>query len=186
MMLGLLLLVLSGSALVIEKPWMWCPLDWSGATRVDLGGASGDVVLDGRPYRVGGGALLDYMPRALISPLDQLTYRLRDPGHPLGVHMSISASSREALGEPVFTCARVSHGGEVWARRPTTYDTQTLADGYPPGAPLPPRNEAWRNAFVSGGPEWPGGESIGLELWATVYGRRYVFVVPPFALMRGG
>lgn len=186
--LGLLslLLVLALGMFAIGQVREACPFDWSGATRIELNGEVGDVLLDGTPYRVGGHALLDYMPRALISPLDQLTYRLNAPGHPLGVGASISASSREALGDPAFTCVRVTHGSEVWARRPTTYDIQTLADGYPPGAPPPAQNEAWRSAYATGGPEWPTGDRIGLELWASVNGHRYVFVLAPFALLRGG
>jgi hypothetical protein len=35
------------------------------------------------------------------------------------------------------------------------------------------------------GPEWSAGDRIGLELWASVDGRRYVFVVSPFVLMKG-
>src|SRR5213593_3575764 len=180
--LGLLVLALSGTALVVERGWAWCPADWSGASRVDLRGSSGDVMLEGRSFRVGGSALLDYMPRIVTSPLDQL----RAGRHPLSATASISASSREALGEPVFTCFRVTRGSEVWARRPTTYETQTLADGYPPGAQPPARNDAWRMATVNDGPEWPDGDPIGLELWASVNGRRYIFVIPPFDLMKGG
>ncbi len=179
--LGVTLLAMLASAVVIVRPWTLCPGDWSGAARVDLSGSS-DVVLDGIPFRVGGGATIDYMPRAITSPLD----RLRADRHPLAITGSISASSRDALGEPEFTCLRATHGNELWAGRPTTYGTQTLADAYPPGAPPPTNNEAWRGAVLSDGPEWPAGDRIGLELWATVHGQRYVFVVPPFALMKGG
>jgi hypothetical protein len=182
LVLSLLVLALTGSALVIERAWPWCPADWSGASRVDLGRSSGDVMLDGRPFRVGGLALLDYMPRIATSPLDQL----RAGRHPLTATASISASSRDALGEPVFTCFRATRGSEAWARRPTTYGTQTLADGYPPGARPPAINEAWRLAVANHRPEWPDGDAIGLELWASVNGQRYVFVVPPFDLMKGG
>lgn len=182
----IMLLGLGVSAFAVEQLRTSCPRDWSSATRIELNGPSGDVMLDDRPYRVGGSALLDYMPRAVISPLERLTYGLRSPGHPLGVNASISASSREALGDPVFTCARVTHGSDVWTGRPTTYETQTLADGYPPGAPPPARNEAWRGAYASGGPEWPAGDLISVELWASVNGRNYIFVLPPFTLMRGG
>ncbi len=180
--LGLLVLAVIGSALLIGRPWTWCPADWSDASRINLGDSSGDVLLDGRSFRVGGGALLDYMPRIVTSPLDQL----RANRHPLSVTASISASSREALGEPVFTCFRATRGSEVWARRPTTYGTQTLANGYPSGAPPPARNEAWRLAVANDGPDWPDGGQISLELWASVNDRRYVFVLPPFALMKGG
>ena len=180
--LGLLVLALTGTALVIERAWPWCPADWSDASRIDLGQSSGDVMLDGRPFRAGGSALLDYMPRIVTSPLDAL----RAGRHPLGATASISAASREALGQPVFTCFRATRGSEVWARRPTTYGTQTLADALPPGAPPPAYNEAWRLAVANDGPEWPDGDPIGLELWASVNGRRYVFVIPPFDLMKGG
>jgi len=180
--LGALVLALSGMALGVERAWAWCPLDWSDASRVDLGNSAGDVMLDGRPFRVGGLALLDYMPRIVTSPLEAQ----RASRHPLGATASISASSREALGEPVFTCFRVTRGSEVWARRPTTYGTQTLADALPPGAPPPAYNEAWRLAVANDGPEWPDGDPISLELWATVNGRHYVFVIPPFDLMKGG
>jgi hypothetical protein len=179
--LSLLALTLIGSVLAIARPWTACPTDWSDAPRIDLGGSFGDVMLDGRPFRVGGHALLDYMPRVVISPLDRF-----QASHPLGVTASISASSREALGEPVFTCFRATHGSEVWARRPTTHGTQTMADGYPPGAQPPAPNVAWRNATSNDGPEWPDRDQITLELWASISGRRYVFVLPPFALMKGG
>ncbi|HAL28605.1 MAG TPA: hypothetical protein DGB72_08610 [Gemmatimonadetes bacterium] len=179
--LGLTLLAIIGSAVLIERPWTLCPASWSGASRIDLGG-SADVMLDGSPFRVGGGAALDYMPRVMTSPLDQL----RADRHPLTITASISASSRDTLGEPEFTCFRATRGSELWAGRPTTYGTQTLADGYPPGAPPPTNNEAWRSAVLSDGPEWPDGDRIGLELWASVNGRRYVFVLPPFVLMKGG
>lgn len=179
-LVGAVVLGVIGSALVIGRPWSWCPSDWADATRIELRGSGGDVMLDGQPYRVGGSALLDYMPRVVTSPLDML----RLGRHPLSVTASISAPSRDALGEPVFTCFRATRGSEVWARRPTTYATQTLSDGYPPGAAPPARNEAWRRADADG-PEWPEGEVIGLELWASVNGRRYVFVLPPFPLMKG-
>lgn len=180
-----LILALIGSALAMVRPWTWCLVDWSDAPRVELSGSSDDVILDGRPYRVGGNALLDYGLRALVTPLDRLAYGVRGQHHPLTVTASISADSREALGEPVFTCFQATRDGETWARRPTTHPTQTLADGYPPGAPPPPRNEAWRQAVADDGPEWPDGGRIDLEIWASVNGRRYVFVLPPFALMRG-
>lgn len=181
LVLSVLALAVIGAAPVIERSWPWCPVDWSDASRIELGGPSADVLLDGRPYRVGGQAALDYMLRVITSPLDQL----RAGRHPLVVTASISAPSREALGDPVFTCFRATRGGEVWAGRPTTHGTQTAADGYPPGAPPPARNEAWRQAVANDGPEWPDGDRIGLELWASVNGRRYVFVIPPFALMKG-
>jgi hypothetical protein len=180
--LGFLALALTGTALVVEQPWTWCPADWSDAARIHLSSSSGYVVLDGREFQVGGGALLDYMPRIVTSPIDQA----RAGRHPLSITASISASSRESLGDPSFTCFRVTRGSEVWARRPTTYGTQTMADGYPPGAPSPSPNNAWRMASTNDGPEWPDGDRIELELWATVSGRHYVFVLPPFALMRGG
>ena len=178
---GVLVLAALGAAIVIERPWTWCPANWSDASRIELAGPAGDVTLDGKAFRVGGSALLDYALHAVTSPLDPASAGR----HPLSVVASISASSREALGEPEFTCFRASHGNDVWTRRPPTYATQTLADGYPPGAPPPAYNEAWRMASVNDGPEWPDGDQIGLELWATVNGRSYVFVLPPFALMRG-
>jgi len=55
-------------------------------------------------------------------------------------------------------------GSEAWSRRPTTYPTQTLVDGYPPGAQLPNHIEAWRLAVINDGPEWLDGDRIGLEL----------------------
>lgn len=180
--LAVLTLAVIGGALVIERPWSWCPADRGDASRIELGAFSGEVVLGGRPYRVGGSALLDYMPRVVVTPLDPLRYQLR--GHPLSVTASISASSRDALDDPVFTCFRAARDSEVWARRPTTHGVQTLADGYPPGAPPPLRNEAWRMASASDGPEWRDGDRISLELWASVNGRPYVFVLPPFALLR--
>jgi hypothetical protein len=67
-----------------------------------------------------------------------------------------------------------------------TYSTQTMADGDPPGAQPRTRNDAWRMAVANDGPEWPDGDLISLELWASVNGRPYVFVLPPFALMKGG
>lgn len=114
--------------------------------------------------------------RLRSSQRDLATRPIAGGRHPLGVTASISASSRDALGEPVFTCFRVTRGSETWPRRPTTYGTQTLADGYPPGAQPPTPNEAWRMAVANDGPEWPDGDRIGLELWASVDGRRYVFV----------
>jgi hypothetical protein len=62
---GVLLVAGLGTALVIERPWTSCPSDWGDAARVSLGTASGDMTLDGTMYRVGGSALLDYMPRVL-------------------------------------------------------------------------------------------------------------------------
>ncbi len=41
-------------------------------------------------------------------------------------------------------------------------------------------------ASANDGPEWPAGDRINLELWARVNGRLYIFVVPPFELMKGG
>jgi len=185
--LGLAIVLVIGSALAIGRPWTtWCPTDWSGVARVELAGASGDVILGGRPFRVGGDALLDYMPRALVTPLDRLLYTLRGERHPLTVTASISASSRDALGDPAFTCFRVTRGSDVWARRPTTFPTQTMADGYPPGAQPPANNEAWRMASATDGPEWPDGGSVSLELWVSANGQHYILVLAPFALMRGG
>jgi hypothetical protein len=180
--LGFLTIAVTGTALVVQRPWTRCPSDWRDAARVHLTSSGGYVVLDGREFQVGGDALLDYMPHFVTSPLDQA----RAGQHPLTVVASISASSRDALGDPEFDCFRVTRGNEVWARRPTTHGTQTMADGYPPGAPSPIPNNAWRMASVNDGPEWPDGDRIELEFWATVSGRHYVFVLPPFALMKGG
>jgi hypothetical protein len=41
-------------------------------------------------------------------------------------------------------------------------------------------------ALANDGPEWPDGGQITVELWAIVHGRSYVFILPPFALMKGG
>lgn len=183
--LGVVLLTLIAGALVIERPWEWCPSDYGDAARIQLLGSDGDVTLDGREYRVSGTALLDYMPRALVTPLDRLLYQMRGERHPLGVTAGISAGSRDALGDPEFTCFRATRGSDVWARRPTTHGTQQLSDALPPGGSPPARNEAWRQASANDGPEWPAGERIGLELWATVNGRHYIFVVLPFELMKG-
>lgn len=185
-LLAVALLVVIGSALAITRPWTTCPTDWSSASRVELRASFGIVLLDGTPYRVGGQALLDYMPRALINPIDVVIYRLRGERHPLAITATISAPSRVELGSPEFTCFRATRDGEVWARRPTTYGTQTLADGDPPGAQPRASNEAWRMALVNDGPEWPDGDHINLELWASVNGGRYIFVLPPIALQRGG
>ena len=180
--LALLGVAVIGAALVLTRPAGGCPTDRGAAARIELAGSFADVVLDGKPFRVGGNALLDYMPRVVTTPLDQA----RASRHPLTITATISAASREALGEPVFECFRAIRGGEFWAARPMTYATQTMADGYPPGAQPPANNEAWRLAVLNDGPEWPDGEQISLELWASVHGRHYVFVVPAFALMRGG
>jgi hypothetical protein len=166
---------------VVVQPWTSCPAGWGNAERVNLSASGGYVVLDGREFQVGGSALLDYGLRVVTSPPDQT----RAGRHPLTIVASISASSRDALGDPAFTCFRVTRGSDVWARRPTTYGTQTMADGYPPGAPSPTPNNAWRMASISDGPEWGDGDRIELELWASISGRRYVFVLPPFPLMRG-
>jgi len=183
---GLVILFVIGSALAIGRPWtMWCPTDWSGVSRVDLADSSGDVILGGKPFRVGGGALLDYGLHGLATPLDGLLYTLRGDHHPLTVTASIWAPSRDALGDPAFTCFRAIRGSDVWARRPTTYPTQTMADGYPPGAQPPADNEAWRMASATDGPEWPGGDTVSLELWVSANGQHYIFVLPPFALMKG-
>lgn len=172
-LIGIVLMTIVGTALVTERLWPGCPPGWGDAQRIELPESAGDVTLDGVLYRVGGRALLDY---GLGS---------ESRGHPLTVTADISAGSRDALGDPRFTCLRALHGSEVWAGRPTTYGTQTLADGYPPGAPSPVPNDAWRRALLDGGPEWPAGDEIGLELWLSVRGRNYVFVVPPFVLMKG-
>src|SRR3981081_2180457 len=101
--LGVVALAAVGTALGVNHPWMQCPSDWSDAARIHLSSSGGYVVLDGREFQVGGGALLDYMPRMVTSPLDQG----RGGRHPLTVVAHISASSRDALGDPAFTCFRV-------------------------------------------------------------------------------
>ena len=182
-LIGFVVLCVAGVALLVGGPWKTlCPTDWSSASRISLAASSADVILEGRPFHVGGNALLDYMPRIVTSPFD----RLQAGRHPLTIIATISASSREALGDPAFTCFRAIRGDETWSRRPTTYPTQTMADGDPPGAQPRTRNDAWRMAVANDGPEWPDGDQISLELWANVDGRPYVFVLPPFALMRGG
>lgn len=178
-------LALVVGTLVVTRPWSWCPPQRSDAQRIDIDASVGDVMLDGRPYRVGGQALLDYTLRPLLSPLDVLVYNVRGERYPLGITASISASSREALGDPVFTCVRAVRGSDVWAIRPTTNGTQTLFDAYPPGAQPPVGNEAWRMAAATDGPEWLSGDRIELELWMSVNGRHYIFLLPTFALMRG-
>ena len=136
--------------------------------------SAASFTLEGTRYDVSASAMLDYMPHS--GP---------PSGHPLSVVAHIGAISREALGGPQFTCVRVTHGDEVWARRPTTYEVTTLADGYPPGAPSPVPNPAGRMGARGDGPEWPAGDLIGLEVWIDVGGHHYVFVAPPFPLMKG-
>jgi hypothetical protein len=183
----LLATVVGALALVIAQPWSWCPVDWSDATRVDLVGSSTDVTVDGTVYRVGAFALLDYMPHGFNNRFELWLYQVfHGERHPLTARASVEAISRDALGSPEFTCFRATHGADVWARRPTTYGTQTMADGYPPGAPSPVPNEAWRQASADDGPEWPAGDLVGLEVWASIRGHHYVFVLPPFALSKGG
>jgi hypothetical protein len=46
-------------------------------------------------------------------------------------------------------------------------------------------NDARRMAIVRDGPEWAAGDIVGLELWANVNDRPYVFVLAPIALMKG-
>ncbi|HUQ41017.1 MAG TPA: hypothetical protein VM052_00800 [Candidatus Limnocylindrales bacterium] len=175
------------SALGIVQPWSWCPTDWRNATRVDVQGSFADVTVEGTVYRVGASALLDYMPRGFTSPFDLWLYEtFHAERHGLGINASISAISRDALGTPEVTCFRAVRGNEVWSRRPTTYQVQTAADGYPPGAASPVPNEAWRQAQANDGPAWPDGETIRLEVWVDIRGHPYIFAIPPFALMRGG
>ena len=169
--IGVVALGIVALALALNNARPACPADWAGAQRIEIKGSSADVALDGHPYRVGGRALLDYMPRT-GPPFPR-------PGeHPMGVNMSISAPNTAELDDPEFTCVRVTRGSGVWTKRPDNYGAQT-SQSYPAG-------EAWRNAYAYGGPEWPVGDVIGVELWATVRGQRYVFVLEPFALMKGG
>lgn len=161
-----------GVLLLVQRD-VSCPAFWRDGDRVSISQYGADVTLGARRYRVSGSALLDHMPGG-------------DPQHPVTITASVSASSREALGDPVFTCVRVARGGEVWARRPTTHATQTMADGYPPGAPSPVPNEAWRLATAGDGPRWQPGDEITLELGLRVDGHGYVLVLPSFPLMKGG
>jgi hypothetical protein len=160
-----------------------CPFDVA-AEHMQLSSESGHFTIEGVTYNVGVSALLDYMPRTIETPADRLAFAMRGERHPLTVVASVS-SSRDALGDPTFTCVRATRGSEVWMARPTTYGTQTSTDGYPPGAPSPPTIEAWRLAVASG-PEWRDGDQVRLELFLTVRGKRYVIAFPPFSLMRGG
>ena len=183
--LAVVMLTLIGGAFAIVQPWSGCPSDWTDASRIELPSSAGDVMLDGKPFRVGGHALLDDMPRIVDTPLERLRYQMRGERHPLGITASISAPSRMTLGEPVFTCFRVTRDGAAWASRPTTHGVQQLSDGDPPGAQPRANNDAWRMASATDGPEWQAGDRIDLELWARVNGRHYIFVVPPFELMKG-
>ena len=176
LVVALISVALVGGSAITGWLWPWCPIRLAPA-RVELDGPFADVVLEGKAFRVGASALLDYSLRSGPWPSPD--------SHPLGVVATISAVSRDALGEPVFTCVRVTRGGETWARRPVTYGTQTRADGYPPGAPPPVPNEAWRLGVANDGPEWPAGDTVALELWAAVHGRHYLFALPPFPLRKG-
>lgn len=139
------ILVVAG--LLIARPGTSCPSNWIDAQRIIVPGSSRDVSLASRAYRVGGSATLDYMPRGFSNPLELWLYQLtHGERHGLAITASVSAISRDALGDPQFTCFRAIHGSDVWAVRPMNYGTQTSADGYPPGAPSPVPNEAWRQS----------------------------------------
>lgn len=157
-----------------------CPSDPAVVSRIQIVSTTADVVLEGRPYRFSANAFLEHggtgAPSADTSP-DANRYEL-------AVNATISAPSRDALGQPEFTCLRAVQGTEVWSRRPMTYSTQTMADGYPPGAPAPSPNEAWRRASVRNGPTWSAGSVIDLELWITVRSRHYVVTVPSVMLVK--
>lgn len=186
MLVATLVAAVIASGLVIAQPWSWCSSNWSDATRVDVLGSSADVTVSGTVYRIGASALLDYMPRDFSTPLELWVYQLlHGERHGLSVTASVEAISRAALGNPEFVCFRATHGGEIWARHPTTYATQTMADGHPPGAPSPVPNQAWRQASASDGPEWPAGEAVGLEVWVDLNGYHYTFVFSPFPLGKG-
>lgn len=167
--------LIAAVAVVITRADSSCPSDWSDAQRIEMTGGAAAFTLDGIRYEVSASAMLDYMPHS--GP---------PSGHPLSVVAHIGANSREALGDPQFTCVRVTHGEDAWARRPSTYEVRTLADGYPPGAPSPIPNPAGRMGARGDGPEWPAGDLIGLEVWVTVRGHHYTIVAPPFPLMKGG
>src|SRR5256885_15576774 len=74
-----LLLAVLGTAVVIERPWTWCPANWSDASRIELGGPAREVTLDGKTFRVGGSAPLDYALHAVTSPLDPASARPLPP-----------------------------------------------------------------------------------------------------------
>ena len=167
-------IVLAVAAIFVTRADASCPSNWGDAQRIEMTNSAASFTLEGTRYDVSASAMLDYMPHS--GP---------PSGHPLSVVAHIGAISREALGGPQFTCVRVTHGDEVWARRPTTYEVTTLADGYPPGAPSPVPNPAGRMGARGDGPEWPAGDLIGLEVWIDVGGHHYVFVAPPFPLMKG-
>ncbi len=152
-----------------------CPSDWSDAQRIEMTGGAAAFTVDGTAYNMSASALLNYMP-----------YSGPPSGHPLSVVAAIGAMSRDALGDAQFTCVRLTHGDELWARRPTTYEVTALADGYPPGAPSPVPNPAGRMGARGDGPEWAAGDLIGLEVWVSIRGHHYTFVGPPFALGKGG
>jgi len=169
--LGFLGIAVTGTALVVQQPWTWCPSDWSDAARVHLGASGGYVVLDGQEFQVGGNALLDYMPRLVTSPLDQA----RAGRHPLGVTASISASSRDALGDPAFTCFRVTRGSEAGhavprptERRPGPMDTLRVRR-----RPFPITLGAWRpSTMVQSGrtaiaSSWSSGRRSAVDIMSS-------------------
>ena len=55
MLVGLVILCASGAALLVGAPWnTLCPTDWNSAAGISLTSSSGDVMLEGRPFHVGG------------------------------------------------------------------------------------------------------------------------------------
>lgn len=164
-----------------------CPGD-PAATRVELGrSADAGIDVDGHSYRVSASALLDYMPRSYpVPPSYSGPLKSQAVRHPLQIIATISAGSISDLGEPIVTCFRATRGTDVWSGRATTHGIQTAADGYPPGAPSPVPNRAWRLATSSDGPEWSESDSVTIEIWATIRGRPYVFVLTEPSLMKGG
>lgn len=158
-----------------------CPSISTRFSRIQLADATADVVLEGGSYTVSARALLDQDPVTT-----SLSYRPPEaPRHRLTISATISAQSREALGQPEIVCIRATQGADAWSQRPTTYPTQTMADGYPPGAPSPSPNVAWRRAIVRNGPMWQAGSKVDLELWLTLRGRRYIVDLPPVVLVEG-
>jgi hypothetical protein len=154
-----------------------CPFELIPAQKVEIATpfGSADLQVDGRGYRVGGsGAMLDYMPRVDSGPLA----RLGPQPHPMGTTMSISALTRGDLENVAFTCVRATRGAEVWARRPSNYDIQSPQWDAP--------GESWRMAAANGGPEWPAGDPVALEISVVIRGHRFVLAYPPVALLKGG
>jgi hypothetical protein len=172
---AILVVGLGAIALAASRIPEICPLDWSGAQRVDVTNpySSADLIVNGRTFRVGGSALLDYMPRGFSGPL----VRLGPAPHPLNVNLSVSGPTRADLEGAAVTCVRATHGAESWSRRPQNYEIQSPQWDAP--------GDSWRNASAQEGPDWPAGDAIGLEAWVIIAGHRFVLVYAPFELMKG-